>query len=203
VDIPENSKPREVHVAIGHKPGVVRGIAYIAGQIGAFCISPALWPPIGLILLLFDMRFDPPPRLRVLAEGSRFYLLVLILGVTSLVPFAIALARGRSDSRRQILVSVSPGLVVGLVVYVVFFNLLGWGGQLFYAVIWDGVGLIGSGLGLLALGLCWRRGDTHGRALALLGIAPLIARCLLGALLWLWDAGYLQAAWKPISRWLE
>jgi hypothetical protein len=201
MDRPEVSEPREEDVAIGHGSGVWRGLANCAGQFGAFCVSPAIWPPFGLIFLLFDRSGNPAFRLLQLDSLSRQELFCLIVGTSSLVPFAIALARARWHIRRRILVTVCPGLVVGLVVYRVMIQLLGLGGYAFYALVWSIAGLIGGGFGLLALGPCWRRGDSQGRALALLGIAPVIAMPLGEALLRLWAAPYITSAWEWIS-WL-
>jgi hypothetical protein len=201
MDRPEVSKPLEADVAIGHGSGVWRGLANCAGQFGAFCASPAIWPPFGLIFVLFDRSGNLAFRLLQLDSLSRQELFCLIVGTASLVPFGIALARGRGDFRRRILVTVCPGLVVGLAVYRGMTQLLGLGGFAFYALVWSIAGLIGSGFGLLALGPCWRRGDTEGRALALLGIAPAIAMLLGEALLRLWEVRYITAAWERIS-WL-
>jgi hypothetical protein len=201
MDRPEVSEPREEEVAIGQGSGVWRGLANCAGQFGAFCVSPAIWPPFGLIFLLFDRSGNLDFRLWQLDSLSRQELFVLIVGTLSLIPFAIALARARRDFRRPILVTVCPGLVVGLVVYPLMVRLLGLGGLAFYAVVWSIAGLIGCGFGLLVLGPCWWRGDTQGRALALFGIAPVIAMPLGEALTRLWEAGYITSFWERIS-WL-
>jgi hypothetical protein len=192
VDLPDISETHGTAVVSGQNRDVWRGLAYCAGLAGTFFFSPALLWPIDEILRLSQ------------GDGAAYitgrnYLLGALVGALALVPFRIALVRAGRDIRRRVMIAVLPGLIVGLVLSPMFYA----GGF----ILWMAACVLGPVFGLLALGPCWWRGDTQGRALALLGIAPAICGPVGLAVYWVQDRSHEAAAFwglrlrgKPTPR---
>ncbi len=166
----ELGAPGAKDVATDVESGVCGGWAYLAGLFGAWFFTPFTWWPITMI----SSYRRGLSGLEVLND----YLILAAPGALALAPFGIALVRARREHRKRAMIAAAQGVIVGCAPTIVFFS----GGFLFVLgfFVWLAPSVLGPVFGLLALTLCWRRGDARGRAPALLGIAPAIFLALIG-----------------------